>query len=76
MTFDPTAMASAATLKGAQMVTRQLKSPNRAVKRMFEAIERPTAPPPSASVETGLRAAPLMGGVILGNTATNVMGLQ
>ncbi len=76
MTFDPVAMGSAATLKGAQMVTRHLKSPNRAVKRMFEAIEQPTAPPPSAPVETGLRMAPLAGGAILGNTATNVMGLQ
>jgi hypothetical protein len=76
MTFDPTAMASAAALKGAQMVTRQLKSPNLAVKRMFEVLDRPTAPPPSAQVETGLRAAPLTWGGISGNAVSNVMGLQ
>jgi hypothetical protein len=71
---NPKALLTAAAIKGTQMGTRWLKSPNRAVTRLFDAAERKPAAPASSLPVTQFAAPPL--GAIGGDAATNAMGLQ
>ncbi len=71
---NPKALLTAAAIKGAQMTTRYLKSPNRAVTRLFEAAERkPQAP--TSQLPMGQYLAPVIGG-ITGDAASEAMGLR
>ena len=69
LTFNPAAVATGAGIRAFTGFNRYLKSPNRAVKRLFEAAERrqgmPEAPsaPRAALGEVARRVAPVAGAV-------------
>lgn len=55
--FDPSLVATGMLKRGAKHMTQMLRSPNRAVKQIFEAAEQAKAPP-EAAVPRVLRAVP------------------